>query len=88
VVLEWSAISGLGGSAAASTNIGTGALRSPGRRPRSPGPGQVLVIVNVTKREGNESVPNLRSSNVKWNGKHNDFQGIVDKNEVDGLRVT
>jgi hypothetical protein len=87
VVLEWSAIAGLGGSAVTPMNTGSDALRTPGRRARTPGPGQVLVIVNVTKREGNESVPSLRSSNVKWNGKHNDFRGIVDKNEVDGLRV-
>jgi hypothetical protein len=61
VVLEWSKISGLGGPAAASTNPGTGASRNPGRRPRSPGPGQVLVIVDITKREGNESRPSLRN---------------------------
>jgi hypothetical protein len=87
VVLEWNAISGLGGSAVAATNIGTGAWRPPGRRARTPGPGQVVVIVGVTKREGEECVPNLRSMNIKWNGKRNHYRGIRNRSEIDDLRA-
>jgi hypothetical protein len=87
VVLEWSAISGLGGSAVTATNTGTGALRTPGRRARTPGPGQVVVIVGVTKREGEECVPDLRSMNIKWNGKRNHYRGIMNRSEIDDLRA-
>jgi hypothetical protein len=87
VVLEWNAISGLGASAVAATNTGNGALRTPGRRARTPGPGQVVVIVGVTKREGEECVPDLRSSKIKWNGKRNHYRGIMNRSEIDDLRA-
>jgi hypothetical protein len=87
VVLEWNAISGLQSSAVTATNTGTGALRTPGRRARTPGPGQVVVIVGVTKREGEECLPDLRSMQIKWNGKRNHYRGIKNRSEIDDLRA-
>jgi hypothetical protein len=87
VVLEWNAVSGLGSSVVTAKNTGTGAFRTPGPRARTPGPGQVVVIVGVTKREGEECVPDLRSMNIKWNGKRNHYRGIKNRSEIDDLRA-
>jgi hypothetical protein len=87
LVAEWNATPGVPDAANMSTEIETRACRSTGRRPRRPGPGQVIVIVKITKREGKTCVPNLGDSGIKWNGKHNHYRGIVDAGDVDKLRT-
>jgi hypothetical protein len=87
VVVEWNATPGVAAAANVSTDIEAGAGRSTGRRSRRPGPGQVIVIVKITKREGERRVPNLRSSGIKWSGKHNHYRGVVDASDVDKLRA-
>jgi hypothetical protein len=87
VVAEWNAIAELGGADVVSTNTKEAVSRLPVRRARTPGPGQVIVVVDVKKREGEECVPDLRNSNVKWSGRHNHYRGIVDSDKVDGLRA-
>ena len=86
LVAEWNATPGVADAANMSTEIEAGNGRSTGRRPRRPGPGQALVFVKITKREGGRCVPNLRDSGIKWDGKHNHYRGIVDAGDVDMLR--
>lgn len=87
VTAEWNAIAEPVCANPVSPNTNDSVSRIPVRRPRTPGPGQVIVVVEVKKREGEDCVPDLRSSNVKWSGRHNHYRGIVDSDKVDGLRA-
>jgi hypothetical protein len=81
VVVEWTA------TAEVADAVNSSTTRPTGRRPRHPGPGKVIVLVKITKREGERCVPSLRSSGIKWSGKHNHYRGIVDRSDVEALRT-
>jgi len=83
----WNAVPGVVDVSNVSTNAQAGTGRSTGRRSRRPGPGQALVSIKITKREGKKCVPSLRDSGLKWDGKHIDFRGIVDAGGVEMLRA-
>ena len=87
LVAEWNAAPGVPDAVSVSTDAEAGGVRSTGRRSRRPGPDEVIVVVKITKREGERCVPNLRSSGVKWSGKHNHYRGVVDASDVDKLRT-
>jgi hypothetical protein len=87
LVAEWNALPGVVEASNVSTNAQADTGRSAKRRPRRPGPGQALVSVKISKREGKKCVPSLRDAGLKWDGKHIDFRGIVDASDVEMLRA-
>jgi hypothetical protein len=87
LVAEWNAVPGVVDASNVSTNAQAGTGRSTGRRSRRPGPGQALVSIKITKREGKKCVPSLGDAGLKWDGKHIDFRGIVDAGDVEMLRA-